>query len=397
MKRSRISKRARKRPATHRPRGDYPSLDERKRIIERRDSLLRELIKILVVPQTDDRGIRKLVQRYGPQEVHLVLDTFQKRASSAEMIGDEASVYREYRRAFARFGGDRLLLSAQEHSDLSFQYGKLNAERTIKSIIPRKPEARERELADLLLSGADYWEDITPPAVPPRPPNFEAPSPGRYDYPVRQLLKWGWNLDEKRAKNNSGNVSKWRPATGELVRMALDVGLLNGWPGEPASWAPYHALNMLGYLRAHEVAGQLFALFEQEDDWLSDRLAVVWEQMGPQAEPTLWDYVDNSERNPNWRSVAMLGLANIAETNAARRSSIVSRLAHLLRSASVDDAEANAYIVHALDRLKAAETAEVIVEAFEQGKVDEKIVDLASVSVLDWGDPDLYDRFYGQR
>jgi hypothetical protein len=289
-------------------------------------------------------------------------------------------------------------LSAQELSDFSFEHGKLNAERTFKSSFPRrKPGARERHLRDILLTDAAFWEDITPPAVPPRPPDFGAPAPGKYDYPARQLLEWGWDLDDERAKNNARNVTKWRSAIGDLVRMTLDEGLLNGWPGEAAGWAPYHALNMLGHLHAHRVAGQLFPLSDQENDWLSDRLTVAWGQMGPRAASPLWDYLDDSQHNPDSRSVVMLGLTNIAQANPKQRPGIVDRLTHLLRSAPADDAEANAYLVHVLDSLKATEAVEVIVEAFEQDKVDERIVGLDSLDILDWDDPDLYDRLYGQR
>jgi hypothetical protein len=354
----------------------YPSPAERERIVERRDKLLREMLEILVVPQADDRKMNKLIRRYGPQEVHLVLSAFQQRVSGSELIGNETVVYRGYRHAFARFGGNRPFLSAEEQSDLSVEHAKLNMGRTFVSITTRKPGGRERELNDLLLTGAPFWEDVTPLAVPPPPPDFDAPSPSEYGYPARQLLEWGWDLGdaEERARTNARNVHKWRPAVEGLVQMALDEGLLNGWPGEPASWAPYHALNMLGHLRAHDVTGRLFPLFEQENDWLSDRLAVVWGLMGSAAEPPLWEYLENSQHGPDRRSVVMLGLKNIAEADPQRRPDIVGSLARLLRRASADDTEANAYLVHVLNRLEATEFAEVIAGAFEQGKVDEKII-----------------------
>jgi hypothetical protein len=376
----------------------YPSPAERERIVERRDKLLREMLEILVVPQADDRKMNNLIRRYGPQEVHLVLSAFQKRVSGSDLIGNEAAVYRGYRRAFARFGGNRPFLSAEEQSDLSVEHAELNRGRTFKSIITRKPGGRERELNDLLLASAPFWEDVTPLAVPPRPPDFDVPSPSEYGYPARQLLKWGWDWGEaeEQARTNARNVRKWRPAVEDLVQMALDEGLLNGWPGELASWAPYHALNMLGHLRAHEVAGRLFPLFEQENDWLSDRLAVVWGLVGSAAEPSLWEYLENSQHGPDQRSVVMLGLKNIAEADPQRRPDIVRGLARLLRQASADDAEANAYLVHILNRLEATEGAEVITRAFEQGKVDERIMTLEDVGILDWDDPELYDRFYGQ-
>jgi hypothetical protein len=246
MSRKRRSRRPQR--SDQKERKGYPSPTERERIVERRDKLLRDLIPLLITPQCDDRKMEALIWRYGPQEVSLVLERFQQRAMRSELIGDEAATYRECRRVFAGFGGNRPFLSWQEYSDLSYKHGKLNAKRTFSSLIPRRPSARERELRDLLLIDA-FWDDVTPPDVPPRPADFTPPPAGTYGYPARTLLDWGWNLDDERAKNNAGNVNKWRPAVDDLVRMALDEGLLDGWPGEPSSWAPYHALNVLGYLR----------------------------------------------------------------------------------------------------------------------------------------------------
>jgi hypothetical protein len=361
----------------------YPSPAERGRIVERRDKLLRELIPLLMTPRCDDRKLKVLILRYGPREISLVLERFQQRAMRSELIGDEAATYREYRRIFAGFGGSRPFLSWQEYSDLSYEHGLLNAKRTVTSLVIRRPSARERELRDLLLIDA-YWEDITPPDVPPRPADFTAPPAGTYDYPARKLLDWGWNLDDERVKNNAGNVNKWWPAVDDLVRMALDEGLLDGWPGEPASWAPYHALNMLGYLRAHRVAGELRALLSRENDWLSDRLSVAWGRMGPQAGPALWDYVENHERDPKQRATVMLGLRNVARAHPKQRGSIVRRLADLLHRAPAEDAEANAYIAWVLNSLEAVEARETVAEAFEQQKIDDSIIAPYNLDILDW-------------
>ena len=58
-----------------------------------------------------------------------------------------------------------------------------------------------------------------------------------------------------------------------------------------------------------------------------------------------------------------------------RRQDIVGGMADLLHSAPVDDAEANAYVVDVLNRLRAVEVTDIIAEAFEQGKVDTGIMD----------------------
>jgi hypothetical protein len=298
------------------------------------------------------------------------------------MIGQEPAIHREYRRTFARFGGDRPFLSKREYEELAFEHARLHAKRTLKTAISRRTSPRERELYDLLLVGADFWEDITPPAIPPRPGDFESSPPGEYGYPARTLLTWGWDLDERRVEDNAKNVAKWRPATGDLLRMVFDEGLLRGWPGDKPSWAPYHALHMLGHLRAHEFAGRLFPLMDRENDWLSDRLPLVWAAMGSRAEPPLWDYLGDTWHDPEQRGIVLLGLKGIAEMHSERRMGIVDGLICLLQRAPADDAEANAYVVHVLWRMHAIEAREAISEAFELDKIDLSIVQPYDVGFL---------------
>ena len=380
------NKRARsKGPARRTDTGVYPSPAERQRIIERRDALLQQVITAMVVHPGDPRKIARLSRKYATEEIALVLTILQSRSTGAEMIGQEPAIHREYRRTFARFGGDRPFLSKREYEELAFEHARLHAKRTLKTAISRRTSPREQELYDLLLVGADFWEDITPPAIPPRPDDFQAPLPGEYTYPARTLLTWGWDLDERRVEDNAKNVAKWRPATGDLLRMVFDEGLLDGWPGDKPSWAPYHALHMLGHLRAHEFAGRLFPLMDRENDWLSDRLPLVWAAMGPRAEPPLWDYLGDTGHDPEKRGIVLLGLKGIAETHSEHRMDVINGLICLLQRASVDDAEANAYVVHVLRRMQAIEAREAISEAFELGRVDTSIIQPYDVDFL-WAD-----------
>jgi hypothetical protein len=380
-RKKRKAKRRLERPVRRIERGEpsrYPSPAERERIIQQRDNLARQLIYATVAHPGDTSYIERLARQYGPQEVAFVVNAIQTRSAETELISDEATIYRHYRRAFARFGGDRPFLSMQEYGNLNLEHGKLIAPHMAApgffEGITYTPGPRERELRDLLLTDVGFGEDLIPPAVPPRPADFKAPLPGHYDDPVQELLTWGWDLDEQRAAQAARNVAWWRPAIPDLVRMVLDEGLLHGWPGEAPSWAPYHALHVLGYLRAHEVAGQLLALPDQKNDWLSDKLPTVWARMGPQAEPPLWEYLSNSQHAPPKRGLVLLGLATIAATHPARRSDIVGRFVRLLQRAPADDAEANAYIVYVLKRLEAVEATQAISAAFAQGKVDTSIV-----------------------
>ena len=381
MSKRRRPKPRRARRPTHKR--HYPSPAERDRIVSRRSDLLEELVSALVLEQENKRTrrINKLVRKYGPQEVAFILDVFQK-STQREFIGEEALLYRGYRRTFARFGGNRPFLNKQEHEDLVLENAMLATQRKFKSFIRRSPSPRERELHDLLLLQVEYWENITPLSVPPRPVDFDAPPPGQYDYPVRTLLKWGWDLDEQRIADNSKNVAKWCPAIPELARMVFDEGLLDGWPGEASSWVPYHALHMLGHLHAHEYAGRLLALLDQENDWLSDRLPSVWAQIGPQAEPPLWTYMNDRGNDPQKRSNMLMGLRAIAQAHPERRPDIIGGLARHLQQASADDAEMNGYIVFVLNRMQAVEAGDAIIEAFERGIVDLSIMQLPDVSFL---------------
>jgi hypothetical protein len=198
---------------------------------------------------------------------------------------------------------------------------------------------------------------------------------------VHGLLAWGWDL-ERHVTEYGKKGKEWRSAIPDLVRMTLDKGLLNGWPGETSSWAPHHALHILGHLGAHQVAGQLLALLNRGNDWLSDRLPSIWAQMGPQVELLLWDYVNDQLNDAQKRSVALKGLELIAQLHPARRQDVSDGLTRRLQLSSAEDAEMNGYVVFVLNRMQATEAGDAIVDAFELGKVDTRIVTLEDVTFL---------------
>ncbi len=364
-------------------RAEYPTPQERERIIEQRDELMLQAIGVLVSTSESTRSqhIEQLMQEYGPQEVALALDKFQKGTAGRDLLTDKPVLYREYRRAFARFGGQRRFLSRPEQEDLGVEYMKLAATRQFKSpgLFIGLPSQSEREWQDLLLHDQRNWDNLFPPDTPPRPANWNSPPAGVYAEPAKILLEWGWDLDNDRIARQAQNTAKWRPTIPELARMALDEGLLEGWPGEPASWAPYHALRMLGHLRAHEQAGPLLALLDRQNDWLSDQLIPVWAQMGLKAAPVLWGYLGDLSRPPKQRGLVLGGLEKLAEAFPDERMEIINELIERLQAAPVDDAKMNAYMVFVLNRMGATQAKAVIEAAFEHGKIDPKIMDKESV------------------
>jgi hypothetical protein len=323
-----------------------------------------------------------LTQKHGAQEVAIILNAIQQRGANQELIGEECQNYRIYRQTFARFGGQRRFLDKEEYEELVFEHGQRLATRQFKSPIRRPPSRRERELYDLTLVGVHSWEDITPPAIPPQPTDFDAPLPGTYTLPVQELLTWGWDLDEERIVRAAGNKAKWQPAIPDLLRAIFDEGLLSGWPAKDASWAPYHALHLLGHLQAHKHAGRLLALMDRENDWLSDRLPVVWGLMGSQAAPPLWTYLENRAHDPDKRAIVLNGLAAIAQAQPKNRPDIVTALIDWLQEAPAADATVNGYLVFILNRMKAIEAREAITTAFEQDRVDTRIMQWHDVTMF---------------
>jgi len=357
----------------------YPTPEERERIIQRRDDLLKELIELFVTRPSDEHmdEVKRLTRVYGVAEVQIVRDSFQK-ISRRPLVGEEAGLYREYRLAFARFGGERRFLRKQEYEDLSYQHAMLVAKREWKSLFRRGPSRQEQELRALLLIDERNWEDITPPAPPPRPTDFAMPPVGSYPPRVNKMLELGWKADEKAVTARVGRTADWQPFIPDLERMVLDEGLLSGWPAEPPSWAPLHALRLLGRLSAHQSAERLLALMDREDDWLSDLLPSVWAEMGPRAAEPLWVYVRDRQHNPEQRGNVMIGLQKLAEKHRPYRRAVVQGLLRLLDDAPEEDGTASAYIAHALGELGAVETLPALRRAYDEDKV--------SLDILTWDD-----------
>ncbi|MFQ5856204.1 MAG: hypothetical protein ACE5LU_11230 [Anaerolineae bacterium] len=373
-----MKRKRRSRPA----RRTYPTDAERELIIQRRDDLLRELIEVFVAtPPSEERiAINRLTRTYGAAEVRLVLDKFQKR-SRRPMVGEEPGLYRAYRLAYARFGGARRFLSKPEFEDLSFEHARLFAEREFKALLRRGPGRRERELRDLVLTDEQMWDDIFPPAPPQRPPDFVAPPAGSYPGPLKELLELGWKAGEKTMTTRARKATIWRPLVPDLERMVLDEGLLAGWPADPASWAPLHALRLVGYLGAHPSAGSLLTLMDREEDWLSDLLPSVWTEMGPQAAEPLWAYLLDREHSPEQRGNVMVGLQKLAEKHPRYRPGVVQGLARLLDDAPAEDGRANAYIAYVLGELRATEALPALRRAYKAKKVDLKTMTWDDVMV----------------
>jgi hypothetical protein len=137
--------------------------------------------------------------------------------------------------------------------------------------------------------------------------------------------------------------------------MALDPGLLNGWPAEKASWAPWHAIHALGDLQAWESAPALAGLADLENDWLSDHLPHIWADMGMEVEPSLWMILEDPFASAKRRGLAAESLSIMTEDNEAMETKVIRGFEKILGNTKTFDPSVNAYMIHFLREMEAEE------------------------------------------
>jgi hypothetical protein len=240
-----------------------------------------------------------------------------------------------------------------------------------------------------------YWEDITPPAIPRRPDDFHTPQPGSYAPPIAELLEWGNDLDKSHDFANEQEYLHWKKSIPALTRMALDPGLLHGWPADKASWAPWHAIHALGNLQAWESAPALAELADLEDDWLSDHLPHIWADMGREVEPMLWMILEDHSASSKRRGLAAEGLSKMTEDDEVMFNKVVRGFEKILRNGTRFDPTLNGHLIAFLRSMEALEkTEQAVQEAFDQGRVDPEIIteeDLEDDELDDFDDDDYED------
>jgi hypothetical protein len=360
----------------------YPDPETWRRTAAQRDQILRQFLFGLAEGKPDIAN--ELVRRFGAYQVNYVLEKFQEYSRPSFLV-DEATIYRHYRWLFAQFGDGRAFLTKQGY-DVVIDEETRDAEWINRNVfgLSDPDEVFESER----LVHLSYAIDITPPAVPPKPADFSAPTPHTYSYTLKPLLNLGWRLDEAAIAPYLSHRGKWRRVGQELSQMATDPGLVNGWPGEKASWAPYHALTLLGHLEEPDFAAGLLDLLLVENDWLSDRLPDVWAQMGPDAAAPLWQGLQELAYEDDKLAVLVAGLLKIAQTHPDQFDSTARKFMNLLDAGSPEQADLNAYIVYALDQLGDDTAVASIETALAEDRVNQRIMGPDSIKLLgatfDW-------------
>jgi hypothetical protein len=365
----------------------HPSPEEREKIIRQRQDLTLEFIKLMMMGiEPDDARIHALIRKYGIEEVERATRVVGEVMDRRSLVADDASSYRDYRLRYARFGGGLKFYSAREVDDLytahADQFKSLLLEDKDKPL-----PAPEEDINRLLLIGWNDWKDITPPARPQRPADFHVPQPASYPAPIDELLEWGDELKMSHEFVDETDFAIWRRHSLALTRMALDPDLLNGWPAEKASWAPWHAIHMLGVLQAWESAPALAALADLENDWLSDHLPHIWTEMGMEVEPSLWAILENPSASAKRRGLAAESLSMMAKDNEAMETKVVRGFEKILKNKKTFDPSLNAYLIHFLRDMEAEQDIwDVIESVFDEGRVNTHIISIEDLEDDDYGE-----------
>lgn len=340
----------------------YPTPKEREAIIQLRRELTSELLMMMLskVKPEDPRG-HAVFKKYGEEEVNRALEKLDEGLELPSFVADDAHSYRDYRQRYARFGAGLKFYTSAEIDDLYTEHA-----------VDLMNE--DNEAGKSLIIGWRDWEDITPPAIPPRPADYAVPASSSYSAPVNDLLEWGDDLKKSQQFADEAERTQWKKHIPALTRMALDPGLLNGWPSESASWAPWHAIHMLGELGAWESAPALAPLADLENDWLSDHLPHIWADMGREVEPSLWMILEDISASARQRGLAAQSLQMMTEDNEAMEDRVIAGFEKILKNEKTFDPTLNAYLLYYLKEMEVLdEVEETAKDAFLHERVDENI------------------------
>lgn len=366
-------------------------------------------------PQSDRPARHPAMELPPGDRAHAVWVLDNRPPRNVHYIGETGFFARQYRRDFARFGGPRpyidnagrakleadlcvqLLPKVMQAAGLSIDDQPAFVQRRMQAMLDEATPEDLARLNDLLLKEVWLVADVLPLDPPPKPAGWSAPDAGAYAPPAAALLERGPDPDDRWAAAAARNrVWKEPGAQDMLIRLATDPGLLQGWPAEAATWAPYHALSLLGALKAHRAAAAVLRVVDlvKRDDWISDHLFLgCLAAMGPEVEPLLWDVVNDRKRDPEIRGLGILALAALARRHPARTAAIATALMVFMLQRPLLDRKrkiVNALAAMVLDDspFEGAVSRAAILEADAAGRLDHKYfnpTEMAQHGLGTWG------------
>src|SRR5579884_392044 len=224
----------------------------------------------------------------------------------------------------------------------------------------------------------------------PRPKEKQPPKPNLPQHnlpaPYARLLtmgpgEFGKEYDAIAAELKQGDA---RAAVQKLVEMAQDESYYDYWseqhPEDPRQWTRLHAVSVLSRMgeAAQAAIEPLLPLLGEEDDWLREEMPFFYAARGIPAIEPLTAVLTNHEADTYLRAGAGDALSEIAQAHPETRDEVIRRLEQALMAEQEDDSLAAFLIINLLD-VGAKESVPLIRQAFEEGRVDEGIVQMADV------------------
>jgi hypothetical protein len=169
---------------------------------------------------------------------------------------------------------------------------------------------------------------------------------------------------------------------GPLIAMATDESLHGAETESPEVWVPLHAIQLLGELGAAEAVDPLLPLLAADDEWLDQLLPKCLGRIGAPALSPLRAYLFDRSHDVWARSRGAEALKQIAQSHPDLRTDVVAALVACLDPAETqapDDETLNAFVISNLLDLKAVEAGPAILRAFDEDRVDRRIIDADSV------------------
>lgn len=169
-----------------------------------------------------------------------------------------------------------------------------------------------------------------------------------------------------------------------LIALATDDMLYLLDDDVPDIWAPYHAIRLLGELRAEEAVAPLMTLIAQDDDYIDQILPESLGRIGRPALEPLRVALFGPDLDLYGTARVGNALAEVAERHPELRSDVIGSLtARVERDDPSEDAVTlRAFLASDLAHLRAVEAAPSVRRAYQEDLIDESVIDLETFEVL---------------
>ncbi|MBI5303807.1 MAG: DUF1186 domain-containing protein [Chloroflexi bacterium] len=176
-----------------------------------------------------------------------------------------------------------------------------------------------------------------------------------------------------------------------LIEMATSDELNHAPSDEPRVYAPLHAIEILGDLRATQAIEPLLPLVAwDDDDWLDHTLPEFFAKVGEPAIAPLEQILADNSKTIHTHARASQSLVKIAQEHSEHRARVITILTQYLKPehTQTPDHETRAgFIIGDLCDLQATEALPAIRRAFAEDRVDPQVVDLDHVEREMRGEP----------